>query len=177
MDNMFGVHNNPWGPASAPQPGFYPPQPPPGFSTWGQAMPMNSTFGAQAPSSEPRYVVIRKMLCRACEQLGAVSRDAGGASNGLEGFASLDDVKAKFSQFQGGHVEEKELLDMCETEGNLHNGGGSFDLRDDSSGKKFIRWDPNSGRANPRPIQRAVGAPGEIGSPVVGSRPFGSSGR
>jgi hypothetical protein len=177
MDGLFGAHNNPWGPSSAPQPSFFPPPPPPGFPTWGQTMPMNPTFGTPAPPSEPRYVVIRKMLCRACEELDAASRDADSATSGFEGFVSLDDVKTKFGQFQGGHVDDKELLDMCETEGNLHNGGGSFDLREDGSGKKFIRWDPSNGRSNPRPIQRAVGAPGEIGSPVVGSRSFGSGGR
>jgi hypothetical protein len=140
-------------------------------------MPLNPTFGTQVPPSEPPYVVIRKMLCRACEELDAAARDPDGGASSEDGFVSLDDIKAKLGQLQGGPVDEKELLEICETEGNHQNGGGSFDLRDDGSGKKSIRWDASTGRTNPRPIQRAVGAPGEIGSPVVGGRSFGGGGR
>ncbi|KAK0641502.1 salt tolerance down-regulator-domain-containing protein [Cercophora newfieldiana] len=177
MDPLFGQHHsNPWGPSSAPQPSFFAPQPP-GFPAWGPPQ-MNPTFGTQAQPIEPRYVVLRKHLCRVCEDLDAAARDADGGSGAYDGFVPLDDIKARFGLLQGGGVvDEKELLEICETEGNHQNGGGSFDMRDDGSGRKFIRFDVSGGRTNPRPIQRAVGAPGEIGSPIVGSRSMGSGGR
>ena len=126
--------------------------------------------------SEPRYVVIRKMLCRACEELAASAAAKPDAStDASDRFVPLDNIKAQIELYSHGDpVEEKELLEICETEGNHQNGGGSFDLREDQSGKKSIRWDSTSGRSNSGPIQRAVGAPGEIGSPIVGGGAFGS---
>ncbi|KAK3353215.1 salt tolerance down-regulator-domain-containing protein [Lasiosphaeria hispida] len=179
MDPMlFGAHHNPWGP-SPPQHNIFLPPPPPGFGPgpmpvpWG-AMPLGNTFappGMMERNNEPRYVVVRKMLRRACEELAGPSRrssDSGTESN--DGFISLDDIKAQVELFnQGNPVEERELLDICETEGNDINGGGAFDLREDDLGRKSIRWDASNGRAAMRPpIQRAVGAPGDIGSPIVG---------
>jgi hypothetical protein len=61
-----------------------------------------------------------------------------------------------------------ELLDLCDTEGNQSNGGGSFETRrDDATGRVQIRWVPNGSE---HIAQRAVGRSlGEIGSPVIGS--------
>ncbi|KAK7942575.1 uncharacterized protein PG986_011688 [Apiospora aurea] len=70
-------------------------------------------------------------------------------------------------------ISQSELLDMCETEGNAQNGGGSFDVRqDEASGKVSVRFDPSSGGPTAAG-SRNVGAPGEIGSPIVG---MGSAG-
>jgi hypothetical protein len=60
-------------------------------------------------------------------------------------------------------LAEKEILDLCETEGNSNNGGGYFDIRLESDDRYFIRFEPDV------PNVRPIGAPGDIGSPVVGS--------
>ena len=63
-------------------------------------------------------------------------------------------------------VHMLEMLDICDTEGNSQNGGGSFVTRADDQVGLLIRFDPGhnasiSGR----------GA-GDIGSPIIGQRPF-----
>ncbi|KAK5658244.1 hypothetical protein OQA88_2219 [Cercophora sp. LCS_1] len=187
MDPMFSQHHGPWGPPSAPQ-HILPPGPPPGLGfgpgpmgmPWGTHLPGPSGFGGPTPMdrpSEPRAVVMRKMLCRACDQLaGAATERPDGTVEATDGFVPLDEVKAKLdANSPDGPVDERFLLAISETEGDHQNGGGSFDMRDDGNGKWSIRWDPSSGRGSSRPIQRAVGAPGDIGSPVVGGGLFGNS--
>jgi hypothetical protein len=90
----------------------------------------------------------------------------------------IRDVMASQSQEP---IMEDDLLEICETEGDMNNGGGIFELREDaSSGQKFIRWVQNYRNSEPRPIQRAVGAPGDIGSSLGGGggggRPIGGGG-
>jgi hypothetical protein len=119
------------------------------------------------------------MLCRACEELAndvaAAPKD--GAKLFPDGFVHIHAIKAKVDSMQaamGNPVPEEELLDMCETEGNDVNGGGSFDVRvDRGTGTIGIRFVP--GHSMGSLAQRAVGPPGEIGSPIVGSGAFPSS--
>jgi len=177
MDHMFTPPpQNPWGLAASPNP-FGPP-PPPGFGhgptpvPWGAAPPSLGGFGMPLIDriNEPRTVAVRKMLCRACKAL-AMDASAKGEEN--NGFIPVEKVKEQVDLFNGQPVDEKELLDMCETEGNDINGGGSFDVQEDEPGKRFIRYVSNNGRTNSQPlIHRAVGAPGEIGSPIVGGSLF-----
>ena len=72
-----------------------------------------------------------------------------------------------------GSVQMRELLDICETEGNAQNGGGAFSIQDDPPRGLFVKFTPDGASGN----HRAPGGPGEIGSPIVGSAmPFGGSG-
>lgn len=160
LSNMWAPLNGP------PQANIFSPQPPPGFGTaplntpWG-LQPAASAFGGPGMMdrpSEPRYVTIRKMLCRVCHNLS--SKDRGQSL----GFSTLNDVRAELNK-SNLEVEEKELLEVCETEGNHQNGGGTFELRDHPLGM-MIRWEPTTDH---RPVQRAVGAPGEFSSPVAGA--------
>lgn len=100
------------------------------------------------------------MLRRACEELAADARankPEGMAESGDE-FVELDKIKNRVEALNHGHaVEEKELLDICETEGNDVNGGGGFDVRDDHQGSKSIRFVPGDGWPIPRTMQKAVG--------------------
>lgn len=118
-------------------------------------------FGAVGGSSalrpsQPhgRSVSIRLMLCRACKNLEVASPG---------GFTDINSIIDYLSSSSEGPVSEKEILDICETEGNHLNGGGSFEIRKDSKGHYSIRHE------NDMPPHRPVGAPGEIGSPVVGA--------
>ena len=181
IDPVFSTLHNLWAPPGGQQPNnIYAPGPAPGFGTvvsatpWGQPTHVGSTFGGQGVMdrpSEPRTVAIRKWLCRACDELASgASRESGGGPNSHDGFVSLDSVKARLELFShGDSFTEIELLNICDTEGDTQNGGGSFELREDKLANLLIRWDSSAGagRLDQRPIQRAVGAPGGIGSPVV----------
>ncbi|KAJ4403502.1 Stress response protein nst1 [Neurospora sp. IMI 360204] len=162
--------NNPWNPAPPLQHNPFVP-PPPGFPSsshhgpWSQAAPPG--IMGRNPSiverSAPRSVTLRKALCAVCEDLGA------GGSSSYDGFIPLGEIMVHMKQFT---VNEKEVLDICDTEGNPSNGGGSFVVRDPSSptGTPLIRYvpDDDASRAPYRPIKH----PGDIGSPIVGSGSF-----
>lgn len=186
-DALFPNSHNPW--AATASSGFGP-SPPPGFQVpmsastgWGPSTPSKAVFGAPpglGRSLDPRSVALRKYLCRACEELGgavdpSVAADpVSPGSRGPEKFVPIEAVKAKVDQLcQGTHqmVHEKELLDLCETEGNETNGGGSFEMREDKAARsRSILWVPDAGP--PRNHNRVVGGLGEIGSPVFGQPGF-----
>ncbi len=152
---------NPFGAAPAPPPGFGG-HPHPGALPWGPPAGGSSGFGAQGPigrPSQPRSVAVRLMLCRACEEAtaeGATTED---------GFVPLETIKGKVDMFLKGDIPDEELLILCDTEGNDNNGGGSFDTRTDSSSNTQVRWVSTTGPGVQPFLHRAVGAPGEIGSP------------
>ncbi|KAK2770448.1 stress response protein NST1 [Colletotrichum kahawae] len=161
MDNAFHNMNNVWGPSPM---NFAPPPPGLGNPTWGSPMmqPMPS-LGQIRTAGNPRSVTVRLMLCRACKELQARSEEA-------ESFIDMSAVKSEVDHLSRMDVvSEDELLDLLETEGNAHNGGGTFEIRRDANGpgKHTVRWVPEfSDLAQPQ--HRAVGAPGEIGSPIIG---------
>jgi hypothetical protein len=164
MDPVFGSPlNSGWG---APQNAF---SPPPGF---GNGWPPQPAFGGPPPGirgAQPRSVVVRQMLVQACKDLQPPAADANGYIDLAAIKGHVDSITPQSSE----PVPESDLLDMCETEGNAQNGGGSFDVRrDTTTGKVTIRFDMDSSGPGPAPF----GAPGEIGSPVVGggAGPFGS---
>ncbi|KAK0621630.1 salt tolerance down-regulator-domain-containing protein [Bombardia bombarda] len=187
LEPIFGQHHNPWGSPGTPQPNFYAGSPPgfgpPQLSThhWGGPLQMSSAFGPPGlmdrPPPEPRSVAVRKMLRRACEQVAdAQQKRMDGNTENFDSFIPLEDIKSQVAMYNGHvPVDEKELLDMCETVGNETNGGGSFDVRHDGPGQISIRFVMSNGRSNSQPLHRAVGAPGEIGSPIVGGVSFSSS--
>lgn len=158
------MHNNLW----APSPGGNAYGAPPGLVAsggWGPTTPFAPT---QTMSHRPAatHVARRFHLVRACQ----AAESAGKADE--NGYADFSYVKQQYDLF-GGEISDQELLDMCETEGNQMNGGGSFDLRSDpkNMGSLLIKWFPDDGALGGG--QRAVGAPGEIGSsPIIGSGAF-----
>ncbi|UNI19279.1 Stress response protein nst1 [Purpureocillium takamizusanense] len=168
VDSGFSVSHSPWGLPSAAAQAF----PPPGFgnAAWGSpTMPTGFNVGSPAGlgSTRPaqsRHAALRLLLCQACQALGSTSSADG------DGFIDVGTIKSQIeSQSGDASIMEQELLNLCDTEGNSSNGGGTFETRRDtgSQGKHGIRWVPdlNNGLNAPH---RAVGAPGEIGSPLVG---------
>jgi hypothetical protein len=142
-------------------------------------MPPAATFGGQGVVDrpiEPRSVAVRKMLRRACEELAdAEGKKADGKAGANDSFVPLERIKTQVEIFNLGYpVDEKELLDICETEGNEVNGGGSFDVRDSEPGVKLIRFVSGNERPMPQPVQKAVGY--HPGSPLGGGGigPIGS---
>ncbi|KAI1073970.1 hypothetical protein F5B20DRAFT_565342 [Whalleya microplaca] len=154
-------------PAYGPPIGWGPPPvfPPPGFGN--PAWPPHPAFSAPHPGmrpTQPRSVAVRQMLVRACKDLENHAAD-------VNGYIDLPAIKGHVDSINlppTEPVSERELLDMCETEGNPQNGGGSFDVRRDDNGKVAIRFEPD-GALIPPGYPRSIGAPGEIGSPIVGA--------
>jgi hypothetical protein len=147
--NTWGAPPNPFGPSSLPGSSF--------SGGWGPVL--NGSFGSAAPMvrpSQPRSVAVRLMICRACKNIEGTSPD---------GFNDINVIKEQIDHFNPGNepISEKEVLDICETEGNSINGGGSFDIRRDDNGC-FIRHNAENENTS---AHRPVGPPGEIGSPIV----------
>lgn len=168
LPSAFPLAHNPWGPPAVgghplPPPGFSnpgwgAPSVPPGF---GMTSPIAGMSSIRAPA-QPRYVTVRAMLCQACKELAS--------SGDSDGYIDITTLKSRIDAMSGDHsISELDLLNLCETEGSPSNGGGTFDIRRDAGGpgKHTVRWDPdlNDGFGA---SYRAVGAPGEIGSPLMG---------
>ncbi|KAL8376990.1 hypothetical protein RB595_007901 [Gaeumannomyces hyphopodioides] len=161
---------------TAPPPGFGSMAPLPSAMPWGTS-PTYVTPGLARPQAN-RSVQIRLLLCRACQELSelrskASTPDRSGGSKTRtpdpeKGYNSLQDIKAQIDIISPGDiVTEAELLDLCDTEGNQSNGGGSFETRqDDATSQVYVCWLPTDGD---QLAQRAVGRSlGEIGSPIIG---------
>ncbi|KAL4885061.1 salt tolerance down-regulator-domain-containing protein [Aspergillus karnatakaensis] len=140
----------------------------PGGPTWGY-MPgnnwtNNNAFGTavhhRAHTSRP--VAIRLLLIQACKQLSATSPNKDG-----DGYHKVQDVLHQVEQLQPPNeppIPLQEMLDICDTEGNPQNGGGSFSLKDNDG---FVKFEPDTNSA--APTHRGSIAPGEIGSPIPSS--------
>ncbi|KAI0020495.1 salt tolerance down-regulator-domain-containing protein [Xylariomycetidae sp. FL0641] len=153
--------------------------PPPGFAQPSWPPPTHPSFAGLTPTMraaqpvQPRSVAVRLMLVQSCKDLENHAADA-------TGYIDMSAIKAhvdSINMSQSESVTEPELLDMCETEGNAHNGGGTFDVRRGADGKVAIKFEMDGGLGSSQ-FPRTVGAPGEIGSPIVGSAriPFSSRG-
>lgn len=139
----------------------------PGAPTWSTSAPgVNSGWGG-APAASfgalgarnlgSRSVAVRKLLCDACKVLDVTTKA------GFHELGSIRDQVERLNIHREEPVSERELLDICDTEGNATNGGGYFDVQTDSNGRTTIKHQTEA-PSNGRP----VGAPGEIGSPIVG---------
>lgn len=160
--NSFGGPAGSW---PSPSPNAF--GPPSGLSTpnWGAPLGgaswSSNAFGpintAPRPSITNRLRAVRVAVCNACRQLttpGNEYHDVSLLLQQIERNGSLDAPPTL-----------KEVEDICETEGDAHNGGGLLHVR--RSGHNFaVRHEmdsgtPASGRAPPSTL-------GEIGSPVPG---------
>lgn len=124
----------------------------------------NNTFGsAGGPirGNVSRPLTLRILVRTACEKL------ASRAPANPNGWHRAEDVHrevqiANPAPAHEGQVSMQEMLEICDTEGNHQNGGGSFSTLQDQ-GSLYIRFECGrnaslSGR----------GAPGDIGSPIIG---------
>lgn len=162
MNPAFGSPATPWG-----APGVFPPPPGFGHMASSAAWPPTPVFGAPPQvtrAAQPRSVVIRQLLVRACKDLENYATDTAGYIDLSAIKGHVDSINPSTSE----SIEEAELLEICETEGNAQNGGGSFDIRRGDNEKIAIRFEMGGDVAH-SPFPRTVGAPGEIGSPIVGA--------
>lgn len=160
--NTWGAPPNPFGSSSLPGSN--------GFGGgWNTSLNMNGSFGmTNYYHSQPRSVAVRLRICGACQNLQNSTQD---------GWLDIDAIKneiALSTTVREEPLSERELLDICDTEGNPMNGGGTFEIRS-SDGKSQIHFVSDSMSHD----FRSAGAPGEIGSPISGgaSRNLGPPGR
>ncbi|GES58388.1 stress response protein nst1 [Aspergillus terreus] len=141
----------------------------PGAPTWGTAHGSgwsNNAFGSgghhRAHTSRP--VAIRLLVIQACKQLDTMSSSKAGS-----GYHDVKVVLQQVEQLRPSNepsIPLKEMLDICDTEGNTQNGGGSFSIKKDESGE-FVKFEPDNNSAASG--HRGSIVPGEIGSPVPSS--------
>lgn len=160
---------SPWGPSPIQPPGMSPfaqaPAPPPGF--WPMASPTPGFsapigIGRPGPTRQPASVV-RQKLCNVCRDLAMQDP----ATDGFIPLSSVHEVikdQIEFNPLGNGPLTDNDILALCETEGTMINGGGNFDVHEDDNSKS-IRWNPEK-----TPLSMGgFGAPGQIGSPIMGS--------
>lgn len=120
----------------------------------------------------PRPVAVRLMLVEACRQMSMAGETLHPVQHAL---AQLENLKAPGE----APVSMDEMLEICDTEGNGQNGGGSFDVMMDKARGQVIKFTEDN--TIPR------GSVGDIGSPLpghshtapfpIGQQSFGPPGR
>ncbi|KAI4196406.1 MAG: hypothetical protein LQ350_006592 [Teloschistes chrysophthalmus] len=179
-----GGNGNTW---SAPHAPFGAPPmsgPPQWAHAPGSGWPSNNAFGIIGSSNRPnasRAVTIRLLVCQACNRLTANQPTS--HKNGFHPVESVLRQVELMKPANEGTISQQEMLDICDTEGNSQNGGGSFIVESHGGTERFVKFD--SGRnASVSGLMRR-GVPGDIGSPLPGSsfagfgggsRPFQQSG-
>ncbi|ESZ96459.1 hypothetical protein SBOR_3191 [Sclerotinia borealis F-4128] len=135
---------------------------------WNTNLNTNNSFGVPPyfRPSQPRSIAVRLMICMACQNLQSSTQD---------GWLKIDAIMNEVALLNPREepVSEKELLEICDTEGNQMNGDGTFEIRLDANGKPQVHYISDSIPHN----FRSVGAPGEIGSPISGGVNPGPPGR
>ena len=120
-----------------------------------------------APGRSNRHVQVRQAACQACQQLSLTnSADAG--------FHPIEEV-LRYIAFHRLVPEAppsaQEVREICDTEGDVHNGGGEFGIRTTGSASDrteelvAVKWIATD-VPTPDLHRRAPAAPGEIGSPM-----------
>ena len=103
-------------------------------------------------------------VIQACNQL----------SNGTRDFHDMEHVARRVNQLRPlwePAVSVEEVQEICDTEGNSQNGGGSFAVADKEN-RRYVKFEPGNNTtatySNPAPGGRGNSNPGEIGSPIPG---------
>ena len=112
------------------------------------------------------------MICQACKALSNHSLTGEPASYGSH---PIETVMYHIEQNKPpteSSPQLKEVLEICETEGNPQNGGGILSALEELPRGLCVTWTPDAMQGNRGPNS----GPGEIGSPIIGSaHPFGGS--
>lgn len=131
-------------------------------------------IGGNHRTHTSRPVAIRLLIIQAIKQLNTMS-----PSKSAPGFHDVNLVLRQVQQLNPPNeptISLPEMLDICDTEGNPQNGGGSFLIKEDG-GLRYVKFEPDNNSA--LSSQRGNLIPGDIGSPVPGSSmpaPFGGIG-
>lgn len=107
-------------------------------------------------------------VIQACKQL----------NKGVNDFHDAEQIAYMVNQLRphwDPPISLEEILDICDTEGNSQNGGGSFTVN--GSGKsKYIKFEPSANvTTSPITARRTSSHIGEIGNPIPGPNPLGAA--
>ncbi|KAJ5539858.1 hypothetical protein N7513_008190 [Penicillium frequentans] len=165
-----------------------------GTSLGGPTFPASSTWGATATGNgsgwpqqlkhnifapptahhrphTSRPVLIRLLVIQACKTLNTHSPRPGSG-----GYHNVNLVLIQVELLRPPNeptIKLDEMLEICDTEGNTQNGGGSFSIKEDANGQ-HVKFEPDTNSASGH---RGSIVPGDIGSPVPGnSHPAGQFG-
>ncbi|KAL8932263.1 MAG: hypothetical protein Q9211_006421 [Gyalolechia sp. 1 TL-2023] len=132
----------------------------------GSGWPNKNAFGMIVGANRPnasRPFTIRLLICQACNKLTASQ-----PPSHRNGFHLVDAVLREVELMKPaneGTITLQEMLDICDTEGNSQNGGGSFAIDSQGDTGTFIKFE--SGRNTS--VSARGGVPGDIGSPMPGT--------
>ncbi len=112
-------------------------------------------------------MLVRLLVCEACRRLTTRITTP-------DGFQRLEDVFAAVATLKPQaepDIWPKEVMEICETEGNAQNGGGTLVTTERPGAGWFLKFEHDK-------IPAIGRAPGDIGSPIVGgAMPFGGGHR
>lgn len=157
----FGMGSSNWGAFNAPPVGPFGQAGPRIGPGWPQPLydPMGAQGGLGRPHI-PRPISVRLMLVQACRQLSAVSGGKG------DGYHPAREVLRQVEQIQPPGeppVSMDEMLGICDTEGNVQNGGGMFEVMIDGSRGQIVKFVEDNGKMG----AGVRGSLGDIGSPMA----------
>lgn len=130
----------------------------------GDGWPNAFASGGHSRGHTSRPVTIRLLVIQACKQLSSLSPRLGAA-----GYHEVNMVLGQVQQLRSSTepaISLNEMLDICDTEGNHQNGGGSFSIREDENGR-YVKFEPDTNSAASG--HRSSIVPGDIGSPIPGN--------
>ena len=118
-----------------------------------------------------RPVQLRLLVCDACRRLNQIGLDKSGVGPDYHSVEALMQQMDQLRAPSDPPIHPKDILDICDTEGNAQNGGGTFSIKSDRTGM-FIQYMADGASGG---FPRVLGGHGEIGSPVTSSAvPFGA---
>lgn len=131
--------------------------------------------GSNHRTHASRPVAIRLLVIQAIKHLNSMS-----PSKYAPGFHEVNRLLRQVEQLKSPNeppIALNEMIDICDTEGSPQNGGGSFIIKEDGSGSRYVKFEQDS--SSPLSSHRGSFVPGDIGSPVPASSipaPFGGIG-
>ncbi|KAI9725330.1 MAG: Stress response protein nst1 [Chrysothrix sp. TS-e1954] len=150
---------------------------PSGPSGWGghsgfNSGPAHARQTNQMHYHQPRPITVRKLASQACQRL---SMQKGAMMNG--GFHDVNDVLRHIDSIRPmseSQVQLVELREILDTEGDAHNGGGSFSVNISAPNRLLMRWESDEQMSGPGSIGSSLG---QIGSPIAPNGFPGGGGR
>ncbi|EEP82502.1 conserved hypothetical protein [Uncinocarpus reesii 1704] len=121
-------------------------------------------LGGSHRAHTSRPVAIRLSVIQACKQLSTAS----GADK--SGYHNVNQILRHVEQSSSPNeplITLDEMLDICDTEGNAQNGGGSFAIKNEGPRGTFVKFEPDNNSISSS--TRGSIVPGDIGSPVPSS--------
>lgn len=162
-----GAPSSNWGPPTPFGQSAFPSNPGWGNSAAGWSNHLDRFRGNNPRSSNPRPITVRLLVTQACHRLSAMK------GNVQDTFHEMSDILKQIESFippTERMVSVDEFFEILDTEGDSHNGGGSFFMKRPQPNSYLIKWEPDN--AGPSAARGSAPA-GQIGGAVPGSSMIG----